>query len=245
MDPQRAVAAEDGPPTPSADAPSPRLRRRTSIDEDFFYRRVMISSPAPRPSQPPPYQVEQTTDSTGANRSRGPSRPGGGSSSRSIECAVADNDKIIDNLPRYSPSVAIEGVFTKKHEIENTIKRAEDRHWHTRFVTLNGTALNIYNVKKDWGWGRTRDGPSISPDNPPWIRRGKLEKSYSLLHADAGIAADYKKYALPISIKSWVETNMSQATIRYPGASGGGPIFALLHRVRNICQVARMSVRCH
>lgn len=98
-----------------------------------------------------------------------------------------------EKLPDYSTSIALEGAFVKKHEIENTTKRAEDRQWHTVFVTLTGTALNVYNVKRDWGWGRSRDGPTISPDNPPWVRRSKLEKSYSLLHADAGIAADYKK----------------------------------------------------
>lgn len=98
-----------------------------------------------------------------------------------------------EELPTYSSSIAIEGVFHKKHEIENTTKRAEDRQWHTVFVALNGTALSIYNTKKDWGWGKARDGPSICPDNPPWIRKAKLEKTYSLLHADAGIAADYKK----------------------------------------------------
>jgi hypothetical protein len=99
----------------------------------------------------------------------------------------------LEDLPSYSSSIAIEGVFHMKHEIENTTKRAEDRQWHTVFVTLNGTALSIYNTKKDWGWGKARDGPSICPDNPPWIRKAKLEKTYSLLHADAGIAADYKK----------------------------------------------------
>lgn len=98
-----------------------------------------------------------------------------------------------DDLPSYSSSIAIEGVFNMKHEIENTTKRAEDRQWHTVFVALNGTALSIYGTKKDWSWGKSRDGPSICPDNPPWIRKAKLEKTYSLLHADAGIAADYKK----------------------------------------------------
>lgn len=102
-------------------------------------------------------------------------------------------DRQAEMLPEYSNSIAIEGVFTMKHEIENTTKRAEDRHWHTVVVALNGTALNIYKIKKDWGWGRSKDGPSISPDNPPWVRKSKLEKSYSLLYADAGIAADYKK----------------------------------------------------
>lgn len=97
-------------------------------------------------------------------------------------------------LPGYSSSIDLEGIFTKKHEIEDTTKRAEDRRWHTTYVTLTGTALNFYKVKKNRTWGRTpQDGPKISPDNPPWMRKGKLEKSYSLLYADAGIAADYKK----------------------------------------------------
>jgi hypothetical protein len=98
-----------------------------------------------------------------------------------------------DDLPSYSSSIAIEGVFHMKHEIENTTKRAEDRQWHNVFVALNGTALSIYGTKKDWSWGKSHDGPSVCPDNPPWIRKAKLEKTYSLLHADAGIAADYKK----------------------------------------------------
>lgn len=96
-------------------------------------------------------------------------------------------------LPAYSSSIELEGIFMKKHEIEDTTKRAEDRRWHTTFVTLTGTALNLYTVKKTRTWGKTRDGPTISPDNPPWMRKSKLEKSYSLLYADAGIAADYKK----------------------------------------------------
>ncbi|KAL7941598.1 hypothetical protein V8C42DRAFT_172374 [Trichoderma barbatum] len=109
---------------------------------------------------------------------------------------------ILEELPSYSSSIAIEGIFHKKHEIENTTKRAEDRQWHTVSVVLNGTALSIYNTKKDWGWGKARDGPSISPDNPPWIRKAKLEKTYSLLHADAGIAADYKKRRYVIRVRA-------------------------------------------
>jgi hypothetical protein len=107
-----------------------------------------------------------------------------------------------EGLPDYSTSIALEGVFCKKHEIENTTKRAEDRQWHPMFVTLQGTSLKLYTVKKDWGWGRSRDGPTISPDNPPWVRRSKLEKSYSLLHADAGIAADYKKRRYVIRVRA-------------------------------------------
>lgn len=203
MDVRRASAEEDGSSPQLTDAPSPPVWRRTSMDEDFFYRRIMTSEPAPRPSRPPPYEQKQPVPTIGRSGSGVPgSWRGGGNADSSHESAVLDDEDTVDSLPRYSPSVAIEGVFTKKHEIENTTKRAEDRHWHTRFVTLNGTALNIYNAKKDWGWGRTRDGPSISPDNPPWIRKGKLEKSYSLQHADAGIAADYKKRRYVIRVRA-------------------------------------------
>ncbi|ETS01467.1 hypothetical protein M419DRAFT_99681 [Trichoderma reesei RUT C-30] len=111
-------------------------------------------------------------------------------------------DSVPEELPSYTSSIAIEGIFHKKHEIEDTTKRAEDRQWHTVAVALNGTALSIYNTKKDWGWGKARDGPSISPDNPPWIRKAKLEKTYSLLHADAGIAADYKKRRYVIRVRA-------------------------------------------
>lgn len=147
------------------------------MEEDFFYQQLMTGPR--RPSQPPPYEA--------APRSRQES------TTAESAAVIEQNEK----LPEYSCTVQCEGVFEQKMEIENTTKRAEDRNWHTRFVALQGTALNVYNVKKDWGWGRSRDGPTISPDNPPWIRKSKLDKSYSLLYADAGIAADYRKYVSP------------------------------------------------
>lgn len=98
-----------------------------------------------------------------------------------------------EELPGYSCSVQCEGVFMKKMEIENTTKRAEDRRWHPAYAVLQGTALNIYSVKKDWGWGKSKGGPEVSPDNPPWIKKGKLERAYSLQYADVGIALDYQK----------------------------------------------------
>ena len=114
-------------------------------------------------------------------------------SSGSGSALVAGTPRARDMLPAYSSSIELEGIFMRKHEIEETTKRAEDRRWHATYITLTGTALNLYTVKKNRTWGKTKDGPTISPDNPPWMRKGKLEKSYSLLYADAGIAADYKK----------------------------------------------------
>lgn len=177
MDEQRDPPADDS--HAQQEEPQP-TGRRLSMDEDLFYHRIM-SAPPRRSSLPPPYEPIAYVDDV--PRSRVP--PSGESA-----CAVSDPPEA---LPGYSNSIHLEGIFSKKHEIENTIKRAEDRRWHNSFVVLHGTALHLYHVKKDWGWGKTRDGPSICPDNPPWVRKAKLEKTYSLLHADAGIAADYKK----------------------------------------------------
>ena len=163
------------------------------MEEDLYYNQVM-TAPARRLSQPPAYE-ESPEDHEPGHRRESNGRRGTDGIASSIVVIPDDftHDARSEFLPNYQSSLNVEGVFMKKHEIENTTRRAEDRHWHTVFVALNGTALNVYNVKKDWGWGRSRDGPSICPDNPPWVKKAKLEKSYSLLHADAGIAADYSK----------------------------------------------------
>ncbi|KAJ3941807.1 uncharacterized protein N0V96_008521 [Colletotrichum fioriniae] len=179
MDPR----SEDGGNGPSNTAAQPPpLRRRLSMEEDYFYQEVM-TSPFRRPSLPPPYE-----------RDAKPRRP--------VAPRVNSQHGVGEDLPGYSCDIELEGVWVKKMEIENTTKRAEDRNWHTTIVQLRGTALNFYNVKKDWGWGRTRDGPTISPDNPPWVRKASLDRAYSLQHADIGIAADYKKRRYVIRVRA-------------------------------------------
>ncbi|KAF7543110.1 hypothetical protein G7Z17_g11001 [Cylindrodendrum hubeiense] len=199
MEPGRVPAEDDGlsPTAPT----SPPERRRVSMEEDFFYQQVMTSPR--RPSQPPPYQPDRSPTSTsqhGKGSRKGKEVATGGGDDESRYPITKEEE---DELPEYNTSIALEGVFCKKQEIENTTKRAEDRQWHTVYVRLNGTALNIHEVKKAWSWGRTRDdGPSIDPDNPPWIKKSKLERSYSLLYADVGIAADYKKRRYVIRIRA-------------------------------------------
>ncbi|KAJ4304183.1 hypothetical protein N0V88_001795 [Collariella sp. IMI 366227] len=147
----------------ASEAPS-ALRRRMSMEEDMFYREMMTS----RPAKPPSYEsaVKAAINAQRkAERSPGPHHEPG------------------DVLPPYSCAVQMEGVFMRKMEIEETTKRAEYRDWRMVYVELRGTALNIYNVKKERG----------------------LEKSYSLLHADAGIAADYRKRRYVIRMR--VETD--------------------------------------
>lgn len=161
----------------------PAKVRRLSMEEDYLYEQVMTFA---QPPSPPAYHV--ATHGT----YQGPSRKGreavlGG------EGSPAEDE---DVLPRYYCDVHMETVFQMKMEIEDAVKRAEYRNWRTMFVVLHGTALHIYGAKdKGWSWSKSRmHGPDVKPDNPPWLRKGALERSYSLQHADVGIAADYHKY---------------------------------------------------
>lgn len=159
------------------EAPSGRPRRM-SMEEDMFYRELMTS----RPANPPSYESAMKAAIHAQRRALAAASHGTASS-------IPE-----DVLPQYSCDVHLEGVFMRKMEIEETTKRAEYRDWRMVYVELRGTALNIYSVKKERGWWSTKhDGPDIMPDNPPWVKKSTLEKSYSLLHADAGMAADYRK----------------------------------------------------
>jgi len=169
---------QDDPGHDAEATTTPSVRpRRMSMDEDMFYRELMTS----RPAEPPSYSSAMRA-ALHAQRKALAGAP------------LSTHDEPRDVLPQYSCDVHMEGVFMRKMEIESTIKRAEYRAWQMVYVELNGTALNIYQVKKERGWWASRhEGPDISPDSPPWVKKSTLEKSYSLLHADAGIAADYRK----------------------------------------------------
>lgn len=158
-----------------------RPARRLSMEEDYFYEQVMTFA---QPPNPPAYHA--ATHGT----YEGPTRKG--------KEAVLDDDVLTDQemLPEYHCDVHMENVFQVKMEIEDAVKRAEYRNWRSMFVVLHGTALHIYSAKeKGFGWGKNKmHGPDVRPDNPSWLRKGALERSYSLQHADVGIAADYHKY---------------------------------------------------
>lgn len=169
------------PRLPAASPLALPLRRRVSMEEDFFYQEVMTTPSHHRPSSPPGYA---------------PPRFGYDRKGEPVVIAEAEP------LPQYTCDVQIEGVFNMKMEIIDTIKRAPARNWRAMFVKLEGTKLSIYSIKKDWGLGRSsRHGAQVFADNPPWVQKGKLEKTYTLLHADVGIAADYEKYVLQAPVR--------------------------------------------
>lgn len=169
----------------------PAKVRRLSMEEDYLYEQVMTFA---QPPSPPAYHV--ATHGT----YQGPSRKGREAVLGGEGPAAEDEDV----LPRYYCDVHMENVFQMKMEIEDAVKRAEYRNWRTMFVVLHGTALHIYGAKdKGWSWSKSRmHGPDVKPDNPPWLRKGALERSYSLQHADVGIAADYHKRRYVIRIRA-------------------------------------------
>ncbi|KAK6193253.1 hypothetical protein LQW54_012661 [Pestalotiopsis sp. IQ-011] len=170
------------PRLPAASPLALPLRRRVSMEEDFFYQEVMTTPLHHRPSSPPGYA---------------PPRFGYDRKGEPVVIAEAEP------LPQYTCDVQIEGVFNMKMEIIDTIKRAPARNWRAMFVKLEGTKLSIYSIKKDWGLGRSsRHGAQVFADNPPWVQKGKLEKTYTLLHADVGIAADYEKRRYVIRVRA-------------------------------------------
>jgi hypothetical protein len=180
--------------------------RRLSMEEDYYYREIMTGPR--RPSQPPTYDaairsappafIEKPRLHESAKVIAPNATKKGKEKADTVPEAPIATAEVQDQeeLPAYWCDVHAEGLFNRKMEIEETIKKAEDRHWNQCYVELHGTALKVYHFKKDWAWKRTQDGPGISPDNPPWIKKTSLEKTYSLLHADAGIAADYVKYVV-------------------------------------------------
>ncbi|EPE10023.1 ph domain-containing protein [Ophiostoma piceae UAMH 11346] len=237
------VATTSSRRSSASSAPSalrPSLTRRTSLEEDYFYREVFTVER--KPNEPPPSydttikkirrkereaaaaverknadmeRIRKTAAAVTAlskgksSKSKGKGKNKGkdkGKEKEPVGSQVTEirSDEPEDVLPPYSCDIHIEGMFQKKMEIENTTKRAEDRRWNTAYIVLHGTALEVYECRKDRSWaGRTaKSGPGVSPDRPPWMRKAALEKSYGLSYADVGIAADYIKRRYVIRIRA-------------------------------------------
>lgn len=92
-----------------------------------------------------------------------------------------------ETLPKYSTAISLQGVFSRKMELEGVVKKSPDRNWYRVLVTLQGTALNIHRVKSNSLFSQEK-----SPKNSG-KKESSLIRSYNLQHADVGIAADYHK----------------------------------------------------
>ncbi|GAB7357741.1 hypothetical protein MBLNU459_g0396t1 [Dothideomycetes sp. NU459] len=87
-------------------------------------------------------------------------------------------------LPKYTCSVAKEGVMSMRVEKLSPFQFVAKQEWRSVYVVLSGTLLNIYKIKNSTIAGTTVAGP------------GKLIRSYTLQHAEVGLAADTNYYVL-------------------------------------------------
>jgi hypothetical protein len=87
--------------------------------------------------------------------------------------------------PAYSCSVELSGVLGVKHELSSPFTVSGCRDWCDAYVVLQGTQLSIYRVKN----------PGLLSKNR-YPTPGKFVQSYSLQHAEVGVASDFKKTAL-------------------------------------------------
>lgn len=183
-----------------------RLMRNSLIDSHAQVRPAC----SPANSNDATSTNSSTNSSTNAQSDRNPQTygyynsfhthalPADNSSPPSYSCAVspaatarlnataqAEADAAFEPLPSYTCSVEIEGVVGLKTELVTPFQASADRQWHDVYAVLCGTQLNIHHVK-------TPSFLSKSKSPTP----GRLTKSYTLQHAEIGLASDFKKTQL-------------------------------------------------
>tara|TARA_R110002003_G_scaffold122_1_gene11000 strand:- start:7106 stop:8506 length:1401 start_codon:yes stop_codon:yes gene_type:complete len=87
--------------------------------------------------------------------------------------------------PSYECTVELSGVLGVRQELSSPFHVAGNREWYDAFVVMRGTQLGIYRVKQPGLLSKNR--------NPT---TGRLIRSYTLQHAEVGVASDFKKTAL-------------------------------------------------
>ena len=87
--------------------------------------------------------------------------------------------------PSYSCSIEIGGLVGIKQELSSPFQVSGNRMWYDAYVVLRGTQLNIHRIKNPGLFSKGRQ-PSA----------GRLLRTYSLQHAEVGVASDFKKTAL-------------------------------------------------
>ncbi|KAF2476371.1 uncharacterized protein BDR25DRAFT_321847 [Lindgomyces ingoldianus] len=87
--------------------------------------------------------------------------------------------------PPYTCTVEIGGVLGLKQELSTPFQLAGHREWNDAYVVLRGTQLSIFRVKIPSFLSKNRaPGP------------GRLVKTFTLQHAEVGMASDFKKTPL-------------------------------------------------
>jgi len=106
----------------------------------------------------------------------------------------AESDETSTELPQYSCSVQLDGPLAVHCELATPFLDAPDNRWHDIYAVLHGTQLSIYKAKLN--------GPFSSKHKPPTA--GRLIRTYSLQHAEVGVAVDWRQGA-PVPKSAFVK----------------------------------------
>ncbi|KAL6163007.1 hypothetical protein ACJQWK_10604 [Exserohilum turcicum] len=99
--------------------------------------------------------------------------------------AERDATRKAQHPPPYTCTVEMAGILGHKQELSSPFQVAGHREWHDVYAQLRGTQLCLYRLKN----------PNLLSKNKK-ASPGRLLKTYSLQHAEVGIASDFKKTAL-------------------------------------------------
>ena len=103
--------------------------------------------------------------------------------SRVSYCTPSARQQVDEVLPPYSCSVLQSGPLEVRCELASPFMESDDQKWHQVYAHLRGTQLSIHRLKT----GRLFS----SRDKAPEI--GRLIRSYTLQHAEIGVAVDHNK----------------------------------------------------
>ncbi|USP82806.1 uncharacterized protein yc1106_10080 [Curvularia clavata] len=87
--------------------------------------------------------------------------------------------------PPYTCTVEMQGIVGLKHELSSPFQVSSHREWSDVYAILRGTQLNLYRIKNPHLLSKSK---TASP--------GRLLKSFSLQHAEVGVASDVKRSPL-------------------------------------------------
>ena len=94
-----------------------------------------------------------------------------------------------ESLPEYKANIELSNVFLRKSEFHTLSQRCPDRKWRCVIASLIGTKLEIHSATRPL---LSHAMPNHN-DETTNFKKGALIKSYSLQHAEFGLASDYLK----------------------------------------------------
>lgn len=157
--------------------PAPRQRHSSRQNDENdktpptygYHNTFHTHNPPPPDTMPPTYAVANSSQTLERLSTR----------------ARAEKAALKDAPPSYTCTVELAGILALRQELCSPFQVAGHREWNDAYLVLQGTQLSIFQVKQ----------PSLLSKKRT-LKAGRLLKSYSLQHAEVGVAGDFKKTGL-------------------------------------------------